>query len=150
MAKRTVHKGALVGVLMLVVMVLVLLLVPTIAANGLSQVGNTIKDHPYICTMADQNGDPVPLDESVGEVEISRVETPNADDWYDVVALLKCRANLDNDQGYAITYSGTNPIPCLIELDSEWKLSSTASWSQTISASGNATLTCQFKRHNQN
>lgn len=151
MAKRTYHRGALVGVLALVVLVLVLLLIPVITADEplpLPQVGNTVKDNAQICTMVGQFGGPIHLNEGDGTVEIFKIETPNADNQLDVVALLKCEATLTNDTGQAINYWGFGSGNCLIKLvESGYPVSFTESWSQTISASGNATLTCQFKRH---
>jgi hypothetical protein len=75
--------------------------------------------------------------------------TPGSDVPTDVVALLNCQTTITNTMGHAVTFSGENLFSCraYFEPGNDQATALTTSWSQTISASGNATLSCHFKRN---
>jgi hypothetical protein len=147
MAKRTVHRGAVVGVFMLAVLVLVLTLIPGTSAEEVVSPGRVgVYDYPDLspCWMYDQ-------DEQVTKwtEDIFINLTPGSNFPPDVVAVLKCQTTMDNDSGSAITFSGNTFLPCHSFFDAKDPTLSatTTSWTQTISASGNASLSCHFKRN---
>ncbi|UCG22631.1 MAG: hypothetical protein JSW55_10635 [Chloroflexota bacterium] len=150
MGKPVLLRATFIGAIILVISVLVLILVPTITADFI-QVGNANKDAQQNCIMLDPGGKFVELDPGAGQVEVFLNETPGSEYPHDVVAVLKCRTTFDNP-GSAVTYSGANQTNCVAYFnpDDLTQLSFTTTWSETISGSGNAVLTCQFKRDTPN
>ena len=152
MEKRASHRVAIAGVFVVVVFSLVLLLVPTTTANVI-QVGNANDSAPKKCIMLNYEGDAVELDPDDDDVEVIIKEAPFSDypdDYpHDVVGLLKCQTKFDVDEitGSAKTYSATDERDCRVYFDPDdlRRSSFTGTWYQTISASGNSTLTCHFK-----
>ena len=149
MKEMTLQKGSIVGVFLLGFLAILLLLVHGIAAaDDSGQVGITNVSKPGTCLMKDQLGFIVEPEE---DVDIFIIDTPSSEYPRDVVAVLRCQTSMVNVQGHAVNFSGdsTNSCRAYFAPTDPTITALTTSWSQTISASGNATLTCQFKRaHN--
>ena len=148
MKEMTLQKGSIVGVFLLVLLAFVLLLVPGIAAAD--QVGIISFESLDTCYMVDQGGDifdPTTVDPEV-EVDIFINDNQSGTYPMDIVGILRCQTTITNETGHAINYYGSNTRNCLVYFDpkNNQTVNYTTSWTQTISASGNATLTCQFKK----
>jgi len=148
MKEMTFQKGSIVGVFLLVFLALVLLLVPAgIAADDpqlpLDQVGIFYFASTDTCYMVDQIGDIVP--QLAEDIFIN--DNQSGDYPLDIAGILRCQTTIANDTGRAINYYGAGSA-CRVYFDPDEIGTSnfTTSWSQTISASGNAILTCQFKK----
>ncbi len=86
-----------------------------------------IKDNG--CSMVDQNGDVTIVSDSDHSTTTSKGNTT-----------LQCKATTPNDSGKAIKFNKDNTgLPCTTPLGL------TDNWSETISKSGQATLTCTVK-----
>jgi hypothetical protein len=158
MEKSASRKLTLVTVFALVVLALLLLLVPGIA-NGteLSYVGivpDIVGDEipPGLCWMidpGDSTSKPV-----FGEVTIQLAPPGSSlpsDAPPDVVALLRCKTTFSSYTGPAVTYGGLDTYGCWAFFEDSPEDSAFSSfWTQTVSASGNAVLTCPFKSQNLN
>lgn len=148
MAKKASHKVAMLGGFLLVLLLLVLMLVPTIMANvePPEDFIGIWKNSTTECYFADSDGF-----SKVENAEVFIVEKPGAPYGNDVVVLLRCQADLSYDpvNPPATNYSGSNWGECQIDFG-DTRTVSTSWWSQTVSASGKATLTCQFKSNNGN
>jgi len=73
--------------------------------------------------------------------DIMYVETPGANNN----AMRKCKANLDNDTGRPVKWDYSNTrIQCAVKtLEGDRQ---TKDWDEVISTSGQATLTCRYKK----
>ena len=58
---------------------------------------------------------------------------------------LTCKADVPNDTGHAVTYSGNKNCLCYVNGQGITDGGYTEKWHMTVSASGKATLTCLFK-----
>ena len=153
MEKTKLKRLTVVGLFALVLLALVLLLVPGIAAQDgtFDDVGILDFEFPNTCQMINPHPED-PEEEYMFAVdeEVFLREAPgstfpdNAPE--DVVAILKCQNTIEHHAGPKKLYEGDGTHGCLVHFDSSgtnWTI--TSSWSQTVSAGGKATLICHFK-----
>jgi hypothetical protein len=166
MGLRVIRGAFLVGVLAIVVLVLAFFLVPAIMADLplISQLGNVDEAKPpdlHKCFLYDPTADVEPPDTGVTlettDVHIVDSMFEEHPDWFPHVnALMRCEAQIDNWVGPAFQISGNDfdsTINCVVALEPDnaddppnphFKF--TTNWNQTISSSGNAVLSCRFKK----
>jgi len=146
MKEMTLQKGSIVCVFLLIFLAFALLLVPTITADPImTQMGFTDFESPGICNMKTP---PKGIIVSYVAEEIFINTNESGQYPQDIAGILRCQTTISNNTGSAINYSGNSTIGCrsYFNPDDLTATELTEYWSQTISASGNATLTCHFKK----
>lgn len=148
MEKSALPNITIVAVFALLILSIVFLLVPgTAAGDDISYVGIVNFTTPNTCWMID------PLDGSNTSYPVAEdiffappgsklpPETP-----VDVVAFFRCQTTFSDYTGPAVKVSGSNTFNCWAYFeDNPLYSAQTSSWTQTVSSSGNATLTCHFR-----
>ena len=76
------------------------------------------------------------------DAKVIQVETQSAKN----VITYICTAEVPNNSGHAVIYNTqNNPVEPGLKCGSAFFVHETTDWQETISASGNAKLVCQFK-----
>jgi len=117
----------------------VLMVVPIMANAQNSNGAIVIKDTSCTVLGTDSSGNLLPFDvfESVKVITPSRIYAKN----------VSCHGDLPDtmvspDRALVLDYSNTG-LECCVNFDGNWY--STAQWHETITPSGNVSLTCHFK-----
>ncbi len=139
MYKERSRKLVLVGSFFVALILLTFMVGPAMAANG-----PAIVVLNATCGMLDQYGKPT-IDADQAQIVVSY----NNDELNNSNVTLKCKvSNISNDSGNAIHWNINNTVPefkCEAFVNQNPAGWVTEDWSQTISASGESTLTCKFK-----
>lgn len=131
-------KAGITGVAVVVVLGLVMLIVPSLAAGDIDHL--TIQQFDQICTMLNADGtQTIPVLAS----KIKTIETSSINGNI----IYKCTSEkgaITNDTGSAIQHKSENFPGVFCEIPVSGGTEITNDWHQDISSNGNATLTCKL------